>query len=198
MTWLTRHRGNRKAMADLIGKDPSTVSNYLGKLATPSLESIVEIANHYDLTLDELVLHDLARSAYTAEEPSSGYGANARMCSFDEEGVPIPTRATYLPNLPVSEKPWLVMPCAITGMEPTINRGDLLVFREVRSAMQFTVCIVVHLGQPYIGRVKQDVRNGEEIVEVIAENPSVPTQIFPRDEVTGFYQVESVFQQKRL
>lgn len=178
---------------------PSTLSGYVHGSTSPPLDALIRLADYFTISLDDLVLGQLAEPNNVAEEDTPHYGDNARLCYLDAQtGIPIPSRRLYIPGLPASTTPWLIMSNPLHGMEPAINVGDLITFRPVTSVVQFSVCLVSTSGHAYLGRVKQDVDDGVEYVRVVAENKSVPTVDIPRDQVTGFYKIHTAFRSEKF
>lgn len=65
-----RYRRNRAALAEILHMSPSSLSQYVRGRATPSLEVLVHLAEHFDVSLDYLVL-DQERTASPPERGTS-------------------------------------------------------------------------------------------------------------------------------
>lgn len=58
--YLRKKKGlNQNELADELGSKRSTVGNWENKERTPDLDSIIKIAELFEVSLDELVLHKL-------------------------------------------------------------------------------------------------------------------------------------------
>lgn len=55
---LVEKKRTSKWLAEQIGKDPATVSKWCTNTTQPSLEMLIQIAKHLDVTIDELVRKD--------------------------------------------------------------------------------------------------------------------------------------------
>ena len=198
LTYLTRDL-KKNEIAKAIEMSPSVFSGYVHGKTSPPIDVLLRLANHFELGLDDLVSGPLGEPINYVSEPEQPYGDNARLCYMDPEtGEPVPNRRLFLPGLPPTSKPWLMMINPLHGMEPSINVGDMMIFRAVDNVVQFSVCMVSAGGHAYLGRVKQDVDEGVEIIRIVAENKSVPTVDIPREHVTGFYKIDTAYRAEKF
>lgn len=188
--------GEKKTeVAESIGKSAPTLSNYIHERAEPPLDTLLRMSDYFGISLDTLVSGSIEDSGLSeVKESSSGYGDNARLCEVSPSDDHLRMgRQLYFPGLPHVGDTWLLMVNQLHGMEPEISTGDLLAMQPADSVVQFSVCLVISGLHAYLGRVKQDVADGREIIQVIHKNPSIPTFEAARQDVTGLYKVHRVF-----
>ena len=62
------NKKKQKDMSELFNISRQAISNYETMNRTPDLDLLISIASHHDLTLDQLVLHNLANLSATSQE----------------------------------------------------------------------------------------------------------------------------------
>lgn len=50
-----------KQLAELVGKDPAVVSKWVTNTTQPNVETLIQIANVLEVTVDELLRNDINR-----------------------------------------------------------------------------------------------------------------------------------------
>ena len=50
-----------KQLAELVGKDPAVVSKWVTNTTQPNVETLIQIANVLEVTVDELLQNDINR-----------------------------------------------------------------------------------------------------------------------------------------
>ena len=54
-----QHNLTQKEMAEILQTSRSTYNNYEQSVATPSLETLIKIADHFHITVDNLIGHEV-------------------------------------------------------------------------------------------------------------------------------------------
>ncbi len=92
-----------------LGIGRTTVANYEAGVSEPSIDILLNIINHFDVTADMLLSRNLTKEGYlpgsgrdTTARPITGYSGMPRVVTVDQKGndnivfVPIKARAGYL------------------------------------------------------------------------------------------------------
>ncbi|MDL2315473.1 XRE family transcriptional regulator [Desulfovibrio sp. OttesenSCG-928-A18] len=149
--WLKKKNMKQNALAELVGVEPSAISQFITKKKTPSLEVAVKMADAFDVSLPEFFAckddsaPDLVLIQRVKARPSAGTGSLETDAEHD--GL-YAFHDKFITRKRGTAETMRIFAVSGDSMEPTLSDGDLIMINERDTA--------VTTGQIYLLRIDDE------------------------------------------